>query len=120
MALKRYGIFDKTSDMLTPSGQILSAEQWMDRYPVARVLTTVCGAQPYTGSYFGVLEADVNRYAQMGCDFSGCTTDVEKLEAIEAFEDAKEEEARNYVSDQTRTADALQDLVVLTELAQQS
>jgi hypothetical protein len=60
----------------------------------------------------------VEIYAQQGCDFSNCETMQDHLDAIEAFEDEQRNAQSDYVSDETRTADALEDLVVLTELAQ--
>ena len=118
MALKRYAIWDKVSNVITPIGEILSPEEWIERYPVANILTTVCAAGDINGAYFGVLSQMKIMYENEGADFSEATTDEEILEVIEAFEDARNEEAKNYVDDQTRTADALEDLVVLTELAQ--
>lgn len=118
MALTRYAIWDKTSNVITPIGEVLTAAQWIERYPVAGTLTTVCAAGEINGGFFGVLSQMVQMYENEGADFSEATTDEEKLEVIEAFEDARNAEAANYVSDETRTADALEDLVVLTELAQ--
>lgn len=90
MSLKRYGIWDKTSAVITPSGEIFSAEEWKDRYPVANLdnIVIVCGAGEINGSFFGTLGHMVQMYAAQGADFSEATTDVEKLEVIEAFEDA--------------------------------
>ena len=116
--LKRYAIFDKVSQVITPIGEVLTADQWMERYPVARALTTVCSAGDINGGFFGVLSQMVQMYEAQGADFSGATTDEEKLEVIEAFEDSQSEAAANVVTDATRTADALEDLVVLTELSQ--
>lgn len=44
--LKRYAIWDKQSDIITPIGEVLTAEQWVARYPVAGVpsVTIVCSA----------------------------------------------------------------------------
>ena len=116
MALKRYAIFDKVSDMITPIGEVLSAEQWMTRYPAARVLTTVCSAGEINGGFFGVLSQMKQMYEDAGADFTGATTDEEILEVIEVFEDAQNTPDPSYVSDETRIADALQDMVVLQEL----
>lgn len=90
MSLKRYGIWDKQSPIITPSGEIFTAEQWMNRYPVAALnnIVVVCGAGEINGSFFGTLGAMVQRYEALGCDFSEATTDIQKLEIIEAFEDA--------------------------------
>ena len=118
MSLKRYAIWDKETDVITPIGEILSPQEWIERYPVARVLTTVCSAGDINGGFFGVLSQMKQMYENNGADFSEATTDEEILEVIEAFEDARNQEQSDYVSDQTRTADALEDLVVLTELAQ--
>ena len=99
MALKRYSIWDKTSPVITPSGEVFTAAQWIERYPVAGTnLTIVGGAGDINGAFFGVLNQMVGMYEDMGCDFSECTTDVEKLETIEAFEDT-----RNDPGDQTES-----------------
>lgn len=88
--LKRYAIWDKQTTIITPIYEVLTPEQWIERYPVAAVptITVVCGAGEVNGSFFGTLGQMVQMYEGMGCDFSECTTDEEKLEAIEAFEDA--------------------------------
>ena len=48
-----------------------------------------------------------------GCDFTGCTTDEEVLAKIEAFEDEARTPSTS-ISDQTRIADALEDIVALS------
>ena len=86
---KRYAIWNKEDMIITPSGEVFSAEQWMERYPVASIPTikVVCAKGEINGAFFGTLGAMVDMYEADGCDFSNCTTDEEKLEAIEAFED---------------------------------
>ena len=88
--MKRYAIWDKTSPILTPIGEVLSAEKWIERYPIAGVasITVVCGAGEINGAFFGTLGQMVQMYEAQGADFSACTTAEEKLEVIEAFEDA--------------------------------
>ena len=87
--LKRYAIWDKKTTIITPIYEVLSPEQWIERYPVAAIptITVVCGAGEVNGSFFGTLGQMVQMYEGMGADFSECTTDEEKLEVIEAFED---------------------------------
>lgn len=116
--LKRYAVWDKQTNVITPIGEALTPEQWIERYPAAESLTTVCSAGEVNGGFFGVLSQMKQQYEDMGADFSEATTDEEILEVIEAFEDEMNTPDPNYVSDATRTADALEDLVVLTELAQ--
>jgi len=88
--MKRYAIWNKTDPIITPIGEVLTAEQWISRYPVAGIetVTVVCGAGEINGAFFGTLGQMVQMYEAQGCDFSACTTAEEKLEAIEAFEDA--------------------------------
>ena len=118
MALKRYAIWDKTSSVITPVGEVLTAAQWIERYPVAAMLTTVCAAGDINGGFFGVLSQMKSVYEDQGADFSEATTDEEILEVIEAFEDAQAVADEDYVTDEARIADALEDLVVLSETSE--
>ena len=88
--LKRYASWDKQSPVITPIGEVLTPEKWVERYPVAGVpsITVVCAAGEINGAFFGTLGQMVQMYTAQGADFSDCTTDEEKLEVIEAFEDA--------------------------------
>lgn len=88
--MKRYAIWDKKSPIITPIGEVLTAEQWIDRYPVASLdsITVVCAAGEVNGAFFGTLGQMVQMYEAQGADFSACTTAEEKLAVIEAFEDA--------------------------------
>lgn len=87
--LKRYAIWNKEDSIITPIGEVLTAEQWIERYPIAGVpsITVVCGAGEINGAFFGTLGQMVQMWESQGYDFSSCTTDEEKLEMIEAIED---------------------------------
>ena len=87
--LKRYAIWDKKSNVLTPIGEVLTPAQWIERYPIAGIETikVVCASGEINGAFFGTLCQMVDVYEKLGADFSACTTDEEKLEVIEAFED---------------------------------
>ena len=87
--MKRYAIWDKVSPIFTPSGAVFTAEQWIDKYPIAGFdsVTIVCAAGELNGGFFGTLTGMKEMYENEGCDFSTCTTDEEVLDAIEAFED---------------------------------
>lgn len=87
--LKRYAIWDKQSPVITPIGEVLSAADWINRYPIAELpnITVVCSAGEINGGFFGTLGQMVQMYEAQGADFSEATTDEEKLEVIEAFED---------------------------------
>lgn len=88
--MKRYAIWNKVDPIITPIGEVLTAEQWIERYPVAGVpsITVVCAAGEINGGFFGTLGQMVQMYEAQGADFSACTTNEEILETIEAFEDA--------------------------------
>lgn len=87
--MKRYAIWDKKSPVITPIGEVLTAEKWIERYPVAGVasITVVCGAGEINGAFFGTLGQMCQMYEAQGADFSACETAEDKLEVIEAFED---------------------------------
>lgn len=96
---KRYAIWDKKSTVITPSMEVFTPEQWIERYPVAALdhITVVCSVGEINGGFFGTLSQMKQIYGAQGCDFSDCETAEEILETIEAFED----ERNNYVPDTT-------------------
>ena len=93
--MSRYAIWNKKDPILTPIGEVLTAQQWIERYPIAGLdsITVVCGGGEINGEFFGTLGQMVDVYTKAGCDFSACETAEDKLAAIEAFEDAREAEA---------------------------
>lgn len=90
--MKRYAIWNKTDPIITPIGEVLTAEQWIQRYPVAGIptITVICGGGEVNGSFFGTLGQMVDMYEKEGCVFTDDMTAEEKLAAIEAFEDERE------------------------------
>ena len=88
--MKRYAIWNKVDPILTPVGEVLSPEKWIERYPVAGVetITVVCAAGEINGAFFGTLGQMVQMFEGMGADFSACETAEDKLAVIESFEDA--------------------------------
>lgn len=93
--MKRYAIWNKKDPIITPIGEVLTAEQWIARYPMAGLdsITVVCAAGEINGGFFGTLGQMVNMYENEGCDFSNCNTPEEKLAVIEAFEAKRNEDA---------------------------
>lgn len=89
--MRKYQIWDKQSPVLTPSGAMFSAEQWLDKYPIAKLesITVVLAAGEINGALFATLGQMVDRAKAEGCDFSTCTTNEEVLQAIEDFEEAR-------------------------------
>lgn len=94
--MKKYAIWNKKDNIITPVGEVLTSEQWIERYPVAGLenITVVCSSGEINGAFFGTLGQMVSVCEARGADFSSCATDEEKLAVIEAFEDAEEEKQR--------------------------
>ena len=89
---KKYAIWNKKDPIITPIGEVLTPEQWIERHPVAGVptITVLCAAGEINGAIFGTLGQLVETFEKLGCDFSACSTDEEKLAAIEAFDAERE------------------------------
>lgn len=110
--MSRYQIWDKQSDVITPIGEVLTPAQWLERYPMGNRLDLIIGGTAINGSVCMEYSSTVEMYRSMGCDFTGCITKQDHLDAIEAFEDEMNKPSDD-IPDQTRIADALEDLVVL-------
>ena len=93
--MARYAIWNKEDDIIVPTGRIFTAEEWKERYPVARLdhIVVICSAGEVNGGFFGTLGQMIQMCEKQGADFSACTTPEEKLAVIEALEDQKEAEA---------------------------
>ena len=109
--MNRYAIWNKTDNVITPIGEVLTPEQWIERYPMAATLDIVVGGGVINGACCMEYTSFKDNYERMGCDFSSCYTKQDCLDVIEAFEDAMN--SAQILNDQTRIADALEDLVVL-------
>lgn len=114
--MKRYAIWNKEDPIITPIGEVLTAEQWIQRYPVAGVasITVVCSAGEINGGFFGTLGQMVQMYEAQGADFSACTTAEEKLAVIEAFEDAQNAPSEG-ISNEELTATSLASIAASME-----
>lgn len=120
--MKRYSIWNKKDPVITPVGEVFTAEQWISRYPVAGLptITVICAVGEVNGAFFGTLGQMVELYTSQGCVFDNCHTPEQKLAAIEAFEDAQEAEAKaaaiaaaNAISTDERIAAALEAQVMM-------
>ena len=87
--MAKYAIWNKTDPILTPIGEVIAPEKWIERYPIAGLdsITVVCSAGETNGGFFGTLGQMVQMYEAQGADFSACETAEDKLSVIEAFED---------------------------------
>lgn len=115
--MSRYAIWNKQDQILTPIGEVLSAEQWKERYPIANLenITIVCGGGEINGSFFGTLGQMKEMYGKMGCDFTSCESDQDYLDAIELFEDNKNNYSEQGISNEELTATSLASIAASLE-----
>lgn len=107
---RKYQIWNKTDNIVTPIGEVLTPAQWKERHPVANVMDIVIGGGTVNGSHCMIYDAFKEMYENV-IDFSDCTTKQEVLDKIQEYEETPSPEI--HISDETRIADALEDLVVL-------
>lgn len=112
----RYKIWDRKEDIICPSGDIFTPEQWMERYPVAQIesLNVVCADGVFNGAYFGILEQMKKSCENAGCDFSVCTSNEEILQKIEDFEIEMNTPDTTTATAEERIAAALEAQVMLS------
>lgn len=119
MANSKLQIWDKTSTIYTPSGESFTAEQWIDMYKWVNIPSAVpvISVGPINGGEMSELSVLKANAVAMGATFANNLTSEQLLDAIVAFYDEVNAAAANAVSDQTRIADALEDMNEL-QLAQ--
>jgi hypothetical protein len=85
----RYKIWDKQEPIYTPVGEVFTAQQWLDKWPWAKLPNTKCviSAGPINGALMAEFSSFVEQYKKMGCPIDDAMTDEEILQAIEDFED---------------------------------
>ena len=116
MANKRYQLWDEVSPVITPIGEVLTAEEWKDRYPMARLdgLQLVLAGGQVNGAFCGVYSELVDMYEKQGCDFSNCKTQQEHLDAIEEFENNRNAAVAAMPTVEERMAAALEAQVMMS------
>lgn len=90
--MKRFAIWDKQTPIITASGAVYSPDAWIELHPSFGLdnITAICAAGEINGAHYFTLGQLVDNYSRQGCDFSACKTDEDKLNAIEAFLDARD------------------------------
>lgn len=112
----RYQIWNGTDSVVTPDGRVYTPEGWKEKHPIAGIpgVKVIIGTGVINGSVLYEYSSTVERYRQYGCDFTGCETEQDFLQAIEAFEDARDAEVAQRVSTEERIAAALEAQVMLS------
>lgn len=119
MANSKLQIWDKVSPIFTPSGEMFTAEQWIEMYKWVNIpgAIPVISVGPINGGEMSELSVLKASAISMGATFADDLTPEALLDAIVAYYDEANTAAANAVSDQTRIADALEDMNEL-QLAQ--
>lgn len=114
---KRYAIWDKVSDIYTPVGERLTAQQWIDRYGWIKApgSVPVVAAGLINGALIDELSQMKNRYEQQGCVFTDVMSNQEILDTIEAFEDQRAAEAKAAAKEAANTPSAEERLAAAVE-----
>ena len=114
---KRYALWDKVSDIYTPVGERLTAQQWIDRYGWIKAPGSVpiVAAGLINGALIDELSQMKNRYEQQGCVFTEEMSNQEILDAIEAFEDQRTAEAKAAAEEAANTPSAEERLAAAVE-----
>ena len=85
----KYKIWNKTDNLITPIGEVLTPAQVISKYPVAGIegMKFIIADQPINMAVFMEFEATKNIYKQQGVQITDDMTDQEVLDAITAWEE---------------------------------
>ena len=85
----RYKIWNKTDNLVTPTGKVLTPQQVIEKYPAAGVegIKYIIADQPINMAVFMEFEATKAFYKQQGVPITDDMTDQEVLDAISEWEE---------------------------------
>lgn len=109
----KYQIYDNVSDVITPSGKVFTAEEWLAKYPWARTHKMIIANGVINGAVAYVFDDYVNDLKNNGVDFSECKCIDDYLIKIEEYEKSLQSATESQETVQERIANVLEDLVVL-------
>lgn len=113
--MKRYQIWNKKTNIYTPSGEEFTPEEWMDRYKWIKnpAAIPVISHGMLNGSFIGELSQMKEMYEAEGAVF-GDESGEELLRAFEKFEDDMNMKFANNVTAEERIAAALEAQVMMS------
>lgn len=85
----KYKIWNKTDNLITPVGEVLTPSQVIAKYPAAGIegIKFIIADQPINMAVFMEFEATKNAYKQQGAKITDDMTPQEVLDAISYFEE---------------------------------
>ena len=89
---KRYAIWDKVSDIYTPSGKVFTPDEWIAMYGWIKLpnAVPVISTGMFNGAFSGELHELQKSYEAKGCTFDDNLSSQEILDRIEAFDEERE------------------------------
>lgn len=116
---KRYQIWDKVSNVYTPSGNMYTAEEWINKYKWINIpgMVPVMNAGSINGAMIADLASMKKNAIIQGATFDDSLTDQQLLDAIEAFEDQRNEEAKIAAQEAAATPSADERIAAAMEYA---
>ena len=117
--LNKYCIWDKTSNVYTPSGNMYTAEEWINKYKWINIpgMIPVMSAGNINGAMIADLASMKKNAIAQGCTFTDGMTDEQVLETIEAWENQKSEEAKIAAQEAAATPSADERIAAAMEYA---
>ena len=85
----KYKIWNKTDNLITPVGEVLTPSQVIEKYPAAGIegIKFIIADQPISMAVFMEFESTKSAYKQQGAQITDDMTDEEVLEAITLWEE---------------------------------
>lgn len=116
---KRYQIWDKVSNVYTPSGNMYTAEEWINKYKWINIpgMVPVMSAGSINGAMIADLASMKKNAIAQGCEFTDDMSDEQVLEAIEAFEDQRAADAKIAAQEAAATPSADERIAAAMEYA---
>ena len=92
--MKKYIIWDKTSNVYTPSGEEFTAEQWKERFKWAKIPTCKCvmAGGVFNGGFMAELEQFRDYYKKQGAPITDDMSDEQVLTAAQVWEEREVEQ----------------------------
>ena len=115
--MNKYQIWDKKTNIYTPSGKMFTPAQWISMYEWINMpgAVPVISTGRINGKFSGELNEMKEMYEQQGCTFTEGMSNQEILDAIEAFEDQRAADAKAAAEEAANTPSAEERLAAAVE-----
>lgn len=91
--MSRYIMWNHVSNVITPSGEVFTPQEWDSRYPAAALIPYVMSGGDMNGALMQSYGSMKDMAIAEGCDLTGIADGQDVLDAIEAFENARAQQA---------------------------